>query len=293
MLFVAAMIRTSLNIRYFHFGILFLLLSLNACQESVNNDSQRAKIAMREIGHQLLLTAKDSTSYIPPIEALENNSYLLSFDTDISINPQYLVDQMKDKMLRAGFTQNYTVEVKNCEDLQVAYSYEIAKEEHRTIIPCGTRILPKGCYQIQLFISPLKKTSATIPWWWLVLPILIAGIVLYRALKKVAKPNEEANDFKSLGDFRFYPDQAKLVKAAVEIGLSNKECELLAILVEAPNQIIKREELLKRVWEDNGVVTGRSLDTYISKLRKKLKDDNRIQIVNVHGVGYKLSFSTK
>jgi DNA-binding response OmpR family regulator len=77
-------------------------------------------------------------------------------------------------------------------------------------------------------------------------------------------------------------------KAAQEIDLSKKECELLSIFIEKPNEIIKRDELIKRVWEDNGVVVGRSLDTFISKLRKKLQDDTSIKISNVHGVGYKL-----
>ena len=62
----------------------------------------------------------------------------------------------------------------------------------------------------------------------------------------------------------------------------------MAILAAQPNQVIKREELMKKVWEDNGVIVGRSLDTYISKLRKYLKDDDTIKLTNVHGVGYKL-----
>ena len=78
------------------------------------------------------------------------------------------------------------------------------------------------------------------------------------------------------------------MKQAVEISLSKKECELLEIFVANPNQIIKRDELEKRVWEDNGVFVGRSLDTYISKLRKKLKDDDTVKLINIHGVGYKL-----
>ena len=74
--------------------------------------------------------------------------------------------------------------------------------------------------------------------------------------------------------------------------MSKKECELLKILIEKPNQIVKRDELTKRVWEDHGVVVGRSLDTYISKLRKKLKADNSIKITNVHGVGHKLEIKS-
>ncbi|WP_370097459.1 winged helix-turn-helix domain-containing protein [Xanthomarina gelatinilytica] len=78
------------------------------------------------------------------------------------------------------------------------------------------------------------------------------------------------------------------MKQAEEISLSKKECELLEIFAAKPNQVIKRDELTKKVWEDHGVIVGRSLDTYISKLRKKLEADSSIKITNVHGVGYKL-----
>ena len=63
---------------------------------------------------------------------------------------------------------------------------------------------------------------------------------------------------------------------------------MLTIFIAQPNQIIKRDELTKKVWEDNGVFVGRSLDTYISKLRIKLKADESVKLINVHGVGYKL-----
>ena len=75
--------------------------------------------------------------------------------------------------------------------------------------------------------------------------------------------------------------------------MSKKECELLEIFVANINQVVKREELTKKVWEDNGVIVSRSLDTYISKLRKKLKEDHAIQFINVHGIGYKLKIQSK
>jgi DNA-binding response OmpR family regulator len=72
------------------------------------------------------------------------------------------------------------------------------------------------------------------------------------------------------------------------IELSAKEAKLLSLFAERQNQLITREELLKKVWEDEGVITGRSLDMFISKLRKKLKNDPSVQLINVHGKGYKL-----
>ena len=62
----------------------------------------------------------------------------------------------------------------------------------------------------------------------------------------------------------------------------------MELFVAKPNEIISREELTKKVWEDNGVIVGRSLDTYVSKLRKKLQEDPNIKLTNIHGVGYKL-----
>ncbi len=54
------------------------------------------------------------------------------------------------------------------------------------------------------------------------------------------------------------------------------------------NQAMERDQLLKEVWEDDGVFVGRSLDVFISKLRKKLLHDAGIRIINIHGKGYKL-----
>ncbi|WP_439130159.1 helix-turn-helix domain-containing protein [Polaribacter sp.] len=59
-------------------------------------------------------------------------------------------------------------------------------------------------------------------------------------------------------------------------------------MIAHKNYVVKSKELTKKVWEDNGVFVGRSLDTYISKLRKKLQDDEAIKLINIHGIGYKL-----
>lgn len=75
------------------------------------------------------------------------------------------------------------------------------------------------------------------------------------------------------------------------LNLSKKECELLEIFIVNPNQIIKRDELTKRVWEGAGVFVGRSSGTYSSKLRKKLKEDETIKRTHVQGIGYKLEIT--
>ncbi|MDR1556155.1 MAG: response regulator transcription factor [Tannerellaceae bacterium] len=70
--------------------------------------------------------------------------------------------------------------------------------------------------------------------------------------------------------------------------MTSKECELLRYLCEHMNALVLREEVLKAVWNNNSYYNARSMDVYITKLRRLLKEDNHVGIVNVHGKGYKL-----
>lgn len=72
-----------------------------------------------------------------------------------------------------------------------------------------------------------------------------------------------------------------------KIQLTQKEADILALFVTNPNTLLKREFILKTIWEDDSYFIGRSLDVFISKLRKHFKDDSAINITNIHGSGYK------
>ncbi|MBL6447968.1 winged helix-turn-helix transcriptional regulator [Fulvivirga sp. 29W222] len=69
--------------------------------------------------------------------------------------------------------------------------------------------------------------------------------------------------------------------------LSGKEADLLYLLYSSENQTLKREYILKVVWGDEGDYVGRTLDVFISKLRKKLVADTSLKIINIRGIGYK------
>jgi len=70
--------------------------------------------------------------------------------------------------------------------------------------------------------------------------------------------------------------------------LTQKEADVLYLLYRHQSRVLKREEILKQVWGDDDYFMGRSMDVFISKLRKYLKDDPAVQIINYHGVGFKL-----
>ncbi len=92
----------------------------------------------------------------------------------------------------------------------------------------------------------------------------------------------------SVGEFSFDPSRLILKNHASEKTLTQKEAEVLKLLFQNRDRVLKREEILKQVWGDDDYFMGRSMDVFISKLRKYLKDDPAIQIVNYHGVGYRL-----
>lgn len=92
----------------------------------------------------------------------------------------------------------------------------------------------------------------------------------------------------TFGGFTFnYPTRA-LVLAGKENVLTSREADLLFLLVQHLGSVVRREDALKQIWGDDSYFNARSMDVFISKLRKYLNDDPRVRLMNVHGVGYKL-----
>ncbi len=111
-------------------------------------------------------------------------------------------------------------------------------------------------------------------------------------LKRVSKEKEEeiADKFE-IGNYFFdYTSQIITYKGQQQ-KLSTKEAELLRLLCLKKNDVLTREEALIKIWHDDNYFTGRSMDVFLSKLRKYLKEDSNVEIVNVHGKGYKLLVS--
>ncbi|MBN8578947.1 MAG: response regulator transcription factor [Cytophagales bacterium] len=96
----------------------------------------------------------------------------------------------------------------------------------------------------------------------------------------------------ALGNFRFDCRNFTLKLEDTEKSLTQKEAEVLKLLCQHKDRVLKREEILNAVWGNDDYFLGRSMDVFISKLRKYLKDDPRVQIVNYHGVGFKLEVAS-
>lgn len=105
------------------------------------------------------------------------------------------------------------------------------------------------------------------------------------------RPNVQASvansDVHSCGLYQFNFQELSLKSPSRSHQLTHREAEVLKYLCEHPNQIIKREEILTRIWGRDDYFLGRSLDVFITRIRKMLADDPRIKIENIHGVGFR------
>src|SRR5690606_8724143 len=108
--------------------------------------------------------------------------------------------------------------------------------------------------------------------------------------KEQPEPEETATTF-DIGEYNFDYMSQVIKRKGERQKLSTKEAELLRMLCLKKNDVLTREEALLKIWHDDNYFNGRSMDVFLSKLRKYLKQDPNVEIVNVHGKGYKLLIS--
>ena len=112
-------------------------------------------------------------------------------------------------------------------------------------------------------------------------------VLIERTQKSVQKSKPKSRIV--IGDFIFNPRLRTLTyKKNTPTNLSPKENQLLLMLVETQNDLLSRNKALNEIWNDDNYFTSRSMDVYIAKLRKYLRDDASVEIANIHGEGFRL-----
>lgn len=250
--------------------------------------AKHIEIVLRDVGHQLLLSANDSSSRVLPVKKINENIYQISFQNDFGFISDTLINLVHRTFQKHAWATDYIVSLKNCEQHETVFAYEI-NGQTGDLTPCRGRKLEVGCYLIE--IELLSKPGFNFFWLMLLLiPLSVVGFYLKNKFpkKEAAAPIPGNNDYIQLGIFKFYTEHNVLKTEHNNIELSEKETNALKIFAENINQIIEREKLMKEIWEDKGIVViSRNVDVLVSKLRKKLIDDNSIKIINVPGRGYK------
>ncbi len=249
---------------------------------------KHVEIVLRDLGHQLLLTAKDSSSRVMPVKKLNEHNYQVSFQNNYGFISDTLINLIQRTFQKNGLAKDYIVNLRNCKENESVFAFEINSKKG-DLIPCRGRKLEVGCYVIE--IDLLKKNKFNFFWLLLlIIPLSFVGFYVKDTFRKKAAQESIINndDYIQLGSFQFYADNNVLKIEHKSITLSKKETKALKIFAENINQIVEREKLMKEIWEDEGIVViSRNVDVLVSKLRKKLSDDNSIKFINIHGRGYK------
>ena len=107
-------------------------------------------------------------------------------------------------------------------------------------------------------------------------------------LRRVRGKKNRDRTFYKIGSFTFDTQKQILSRGDTQTKLTTKESELLSLLCSHANEILQRDYALKTIWIDDNYFNARSMDVYITKLRKHLKADENVEIINIHGKGYKL-----
>ena len=131
-----------------------------------------------------------------------------------------------------------------------------------------------------------NNSHANEEWSWIDTPEIKPKVLIskVKALLRRLKPDEANKSILKIGKLTINRDEYKVILGTDEIILPRKEFELLSLLASKPGKVFKREDILDRVWGNEVVVGGRTIDVHIRKLREKIGDDS---FKTVKGVGYK------
>lgn len=265
----------------------------------------KKELQLRKIVHALLLSSGDSVSVIQPLQRISPNEYSFAPAKSLAVHPDSFVNIINRMVKRDASVLHCVASVRYKRDGLIAYGYETANTPADQA-SCLGRPMPKDDYYFS-FVFPAAGTVIWKKLYAMAAPaLLFVAALLWVRLKK---PAVEKSPFPSpdsqqelaetegtaenagmrIGKFWFSPAQQQLIFYDRAIALTAKESQVLELLSGSVNNVVERERLQKEIWENEGVIVTRSLDMFISKLRKKLSDDDGVKIINVHGKGYKLT----
>jgi DNA-binding winged helix-turn-helix (wHTH) protein len=262
--------------------------------DSDDFDIARREVLLRRIGHEILLHSGDSTSRVLPVKKIAENEYQIRFENELTFQTDSLVNTTQRLLAKDPFAHDYVVNVLNCGNSSVVYGYAISKNKKNDIVACIGRKQPKACYMITIKFKPTSINI--IKNGYLLGGLSFLGFVGFIFLiffkTRSVLPKEEYNKIFTFGSVLFDAQKRQLLINKKTIDLTGTETRLLLIFALSPNETIERSRLQKEIWEDEGVIVGRSLDMFISKLRKKLELDPNSNIVVIRSKGYKLEVSS-
>src|SRR6185503_2640989 len=190
---------------------------------------KHVEVVLRNIGHQLLLTAKDSTSRVLPVKKLNENTYQVSFQNDFNFISDTLINLVQRTFKKNALSTEYIVSLKNCKQNETVFAFEI-NSHTGDLTGCRGRKLEVGCYVIEIDFLKTDRFN----FFWLLLLIIPLSLVGFYVKNKFRKKEgkeliADITDYIQLGRFQFYADNNVLKRENKSISLSEKETKALKI----------------------------------------------------------------
>ncbi|MBK8492829.1 MAG: winged helix-turn-helix transcriptional regulator [Saprospirales bacterium] len=275
----------------FAIPVLVLLVAVAPSQNTDDLSPEKINLALRRTADGLLRASGDSTSRIPAIEQADGGVWRIRLEQPFQY--EQLPALLQTSLDLYGINHPYEVAVRRCADATIDLGYHQLDVLQEDDVPCAGREMPDGCHFIEVTFlknggkSLLRPTTAGL------MLLSLAGLVglwFYRRQRPVAAAPGAAGETEWLefGNSRLDVAGQVLLCGSVRQNLTFRETKLLRLFADSPDRLLEREYILRHVWEDEGVLVGRSIDVFVSRLRKKLAADPSVAIVAVHGVGYRL-----
>jgi len=253
---------------------------------------EKINLSLRRTADGLLRASGDSTSRIPAIEEAYPEVWRVRLEQPFSY--EQLPALLQASLELYGIQRPYEVALRRCSDATIELGYHQLDYLQSSNVPCRGREMPEGCHFIEIKFAENEIES---PFWTrkaeVLLLILAAGLGgFWLSRRKKSKPASTMvageTDWLEFGNSRLDVAGQVLICSEIRQTLTFREAKLLRLFVNRPDRLLERNFILQEVWLDEGILVGRSVDVFVSRLRKKLAADPTVGIVAVHGVGYRL-----
>lgn len=263
--------------------------------EKILNE-EKINLSLRRTAHHLLKQTGDSTTSIPPVERLRHGVWRVKLPRPFPYENLPVV--LETSLSLYDIRLPYEVAVTACENTEVLLGYHWTDKVTTGDVPCSGRSEIPGCSYIQVTFPGAAAEKRRDYWYWT--GWIMAGLMsflFYRQWQKKQQTNAEKTSEHPaesqekgivFGQSRFDMEKQELLCGTKRHALTYREAKLLALFVQHPNEVLDRSHILKHVWADEGVIVSRSVDMFVSRLRKMLRDDPSVQLAAVHGIGYRL-----
>lgn len=296
--------------RYILFPILLVFVGFGALSSIISQQtpsvqqsfSEKINLALRQTAHKLLLQSGDSTSTILPVKKTAPNTYMVVLERHFNYDSLSVILQNSLKTFNIEGT--YNVAVWDCKNEELVLGYSSLDLLKELGVACVGRNQALDCYNFTITFDETvtKSANSSMTGFFLGgLFVLSMGTLVYLLYNKPAKKeikkeimspiiNSVALDTTHLihiGDTVFDTRNQTVSIAHTLQKLTFREAKLLELFCHHQNELLDRDHILKAVWEDEGVLVSRSVDVFVSRLRKVLKNDVTLKITNVHSRGYR------